>query len=72
MKHEINSLKLTIPALALALALMGDIVPPCTASGNPGILPKQPPVVGEQSGPDMEKGVQPLSDIDDSKTQTYA
>lgn len=72
MKRKINTLKLIIPALTLTLTLMGDIILPCTASGNSYSLPQKSPVWTEQSWPDMDKSVQPLSDIDSSKLQTYA
>lgn len=72
MKHKINSLKLTLPELVLSLlALMGDIIPPCTASCNLKILSQQPPAEVEQSEPDMEEGIQLLSDMDDVNKQTY-
>lgn len=65
MKRKINTVKLIIPALTLTLTLMGDIILPCTASGNSYNLPQKPPFWTEQSWPDMEKGIQPLSDMDD-------
>lgn len=64
MKRKINSLKLIIPALTLTLTIMGDIILPCTASGNSHILPQQPPAWTEPSWPDMGEGFQPLSDLD--------
>lgn len=71
MKRKIDTLKLIIPALTLTLTIMGDIILPCTASGNSYSLPQKPPFWTEQSWPDMEKSVQPLSDFDSSKKQTY-
>lgn len=69
MKRKINSLKLPISALTLALALMGGILPSCTMPGYPEPLPQQVPAEEEQSKLDMKEGVQPLSDLDEPRRQ---
>lgn len=71
MKRKISTLKLFIPALTLTLTLMGDIILPYTASGNSPSHPQKSPVWTEQSWPDMEEGLQPLTDMGEVKNQSY-
>lgn len=72
MKHKINSLKAALPAFTLVLTLMGGIISPRTSSDYAELLPQQPPAEIEQSKLDTEECPQPLSDMDSSRTQTYA
>lgn len=67
MKRKINTLKLIIPALTLTLTLMGNIILPCTASGNSHSLPQQRPAETEQSAPNPGEGLQPLTDLGGTK-----
>ena len=70
MKRKNNTLKLFIPALTLTLTLIGEIILPCTSSGNSYNLPQKSPVWTEQSWPDMEEGLQPLTDLDNTRSNT--
>lgn len=71
LKRKINTLKLIIPTLTRTLTLMGDIILPCTASGNSYSLPQKSPVWTEQSWPNPKGGLQPLTDLDNTRSNTY-
>ena len=63
MKHKFNSLKSTLPALALSLVLSGGVILPDTTAENPENFPQQPSI--EEENPDWndEDSCQPLSDL---------
>ena len=70
MKYNLINFKLTIPTLVLSIALLGGIVASDTASANITSLPQQFPVEAEESRPNTEDNLQPLSDLDNKNKQS--